>query len=425
MNKTAIRILVILLCGILLLGILAMPLSMLAAEPMYFGRTTLDSNEQYVYDQLLAGVADCTEVVELEKDRNVTIEQVSAASLALINDHPEYFWYCGDYVYTQVNQSYISQVKPTYTLGGKTVTGSSPELVTARAELANKINDILSKMTAKTEYDKVLYLHDYLIGAVEYAAGNDNQTAYGALIGGKAVCAGYTRAFQLLLNAAGIQAWKVDGRAVNAKGETEAHSWNLVWLDGKCCYFDPTWDDQGTYKSHAYFGLSLEQISADPIANADCTAVLPQCGHNDMGYHTMKAGAGTGVGILTDTTTAEELATYFASEKNAQGKDVLTCSFWYAGTEYQNWVSENLGYLAFVLDLQGEYNCDGLHMGNEYTIVFTGTVKESQLETLPELPPQDNALDGQLTELLVILAAVAVGIIVLIIGLAIGFRKKK
>ena len=64
-------------------------------------------------------------------------------------------------------------------------------------------------------------------------------------------------------------------------------------------------------------------------------------------------------------------------------------------------------------------------MGNEYTIVFTGTVKESQLETLPELPPQDNALDGQLTELLVILAAVAVGIIVLIIGLAIGFRKKK
>ena len=72
MNKTVIRILVILLCGILLLGILAMPLSMLAAVPMYFGRTTLNSNEQYVYDQLLAGVADCAEVVELEKDRNIT-----------------------------------------------------------------------------------------------------------------------------------------------------------------------------------------------------------------------------------------------------------------------------------------------------------------------------------------------------------------
>ena len=57
MNKTVIRILVIILCGIMLLGILAMPLSMLAAEPIYFGRATLDANEEYVYDQLLAAVA--------------------------------------------------------------------------------------------------------------------------------------------------------------------------------------------------------------------------------------------------------------------------------------------------------------------------------------------------------------------------------
>ena len=425
MNKTVIRILVIVLCGIMLLGILAMPLSMLAAEPMYFGRTTLDDSEKYVYDQLLAGVANCKEIIDLDKNRNVTPQQLSAASLAMLSDHPEYFWYCGDYTYTQVNQSYISQVQPAYTLGGKAVTGDSSELTSARAALANKINDILSKMTAENEYDKILYLHDYLLGAVEYAAGNDDQTAYGALIGGKAVCAGYTRAFQMLLNTAGIMCWKVDGTAVNAKGEQERHSWNVVWLDGKCYYFDPTWNDQGTYKSHAYFGLSLEQMSKDHVADAAYASVLPQCGHEDKGYHTVKSGVGTGVGILTDNATAEEIAQYFAITQNAAGKDMLTCSLWYTGAEYLNWINSNLGYLAYVLNLEGEYTCDGVYLGNEYCITFTGTVKQAQQETMPQLPGQDHTLGGEFTELLVILAVVALGIVALIVVLAIALRKKK
>ena len=425
MNRTVIRILVLVLCGIMLLGILAMPLAMLAAEPMYFGRTTLDTQEQYVYERLLAAVAACEQSVELDMDQKITPQQVSTASHALLSDHPEYFWYCGDYTYIQVNQGYISQVKPGYTLGGKAVIGSSPELIAARSELANKINEILAGMTAETAYDKVLYLHDYLIGAVEYVQSDDDQTAYGALIGGKAVCAGYTRAFQLLLNMAGIPCWKVDGNALNSQGQTEAHSWNVVWLEDKCYYFDPTWDDRGTYKSHAYFGLSLEQISKDHAANADVAAVLPQCGHDDLNYFTVKSGVGSGVGVLTDAAAVADAAKYFVSGKNAEGKDVFTCSFWYTGTDFTAWLNQNLADLAVALNLEGEYACDGVHVGSEYTVTITGTVKQVQPETMPQLPAQDMELDGELTQLLMILAAVAGGVVVLIVVLAIVLRKKK
>lgn len=424
MNKTLIRIMVIILCGMILLGILAMPLSMLAAEPMYFCRTTLDGNERYAYDQLLSGVADCKESVAFDTNQQITTQQLSTASLALVNDHPEYFWYCGDYTYIQNSQGYVSQVVPGYTLSGKAVTGSSPELIAAQTVLTNKVNEILSRMTAKTEYDKVLYLHEYLLDAVEYADSNNDQTAYGALIDGRAVCAGYARGFQLLLNAAGIVCCKVDGTAVNVKGETEAHSWNVVWLDGKCCYFDPTWNDQSTYKSHAYFGLSLEQISADHAVSADIAAMLPQCGHEDMAYHTVKSGAGTGVGILTDTSEAEEIAKFFASSKNADGKDVLTCSLWYTGTQYNNWLKENLGYLGYVLNLQGEYTCDGAQVGNEYRIAFTGRVKDAELVPLDE-QPMHNDMDEVFTEVLKTLALIFGGLIVVIILLARIAQKRK
>ena len=52
-------------------------------------------------------------------------------------------------------------------------------------------------------------------------------TAYGCLVEGRAVCAGYAKAFKLLLGRCGISCYYVVGEAGGGK-----HGWNCVELDG-------------------------------------------------------------------------------------------------------------------------------------------------------------------------------------------------
>ena len=118
--------------------------------------------------------------------------------------------------------------------------------------------------------DKLRALHDALIRSCQYdvdtaesSAGVDGAdapfTAYGALVDGKAVCAGYARAFVLLCQAAGLDAVYVVGSEMN-------HGWNAVRLDGQTYYIDCTFDDpvpdQGAYVSSDFFLLTAEQLQS-------------------------------------------------------------------------------------------------------------------------------------------------------------------
>lgn len=134
--------------------------------------------------------------------------------------------------------------------------------------LFNKYTQIIgscvnSKMTT---YEKELAIHDYLVQNVEYDAmnsGEDVHTAYGALVNGKAVCDGYSEAFQTLMEMLGI-----DCRRVVGTGNQLPHSWNMVFLEGAWYNVDVTWDDpigglNGV--SHKYFNVSDAELSQDHI----------------------------------------------------------------------------------------------------------------------------------------------------------------
>ena len=109
--------------------------------------------------------------------------------------------------------------------------------------------------------DKLLALHDLLVRSCVYdlptaeaVSAVDGAsvpfTAYGALVNGKAVCAGYSRAFVLLCQAAGLDAIYIADTEMN-------HGWNAVRLEGVTYFIDCTFDDpvpdQGEYVSHEYF----------------------------------------------------------------------------------------------------------------------------------------------------------------------------
>ena len=110
---------------------------------------------------------------------------------------------------------------------------------------ARIINDSMSSV------DKIKAIHDWLVNNTEYDTegyeiGNispDSYTAEGLFKTGRAVCEGYSKAFQQMAESAGFEVIKVNGIGVNSSGTTETHAWNQVKVDGKWYNIDVTWDD--------------------------------------------------------------------------------------------------------------------------------------------------------------------------------------
>lgn len=119
--------------------------------------------------------------------------------------------------------------------------------------LTKKINEIVSACPNGGEYDKVLFLHDYLIHHSYYDSNLTRYYADGVLMDGYGVCDSYSKAFDLLLSAAGIQSRRIT---------SSTHSWNAVEIEGEWYNIDVTWDDPiylpvpiSGKECHHYFGL--------------------------------------------------------------------------------------------------------------------------------------------------------------------------
>lgn len=157
-----------------------------------------------------------------------------------------------------------------------------------RAQLAQTADALLAAAPAE-DYVRALYLYDWLLTHVRYAARETyDQTAYAAVCEGAAVCGGIADAYVYLLERGGIPARVVAGTSRSTDGTTDRHAWVAAELDGAVYYFDPTWDLQDDesadtlpgYLSHTWFALTAERMAVrhtaedpalwpDSRANAD------------------------------------------------------------------------------------------------------------------------------------------------------------
>ncbi|MCR5145732.1 MAG: hypothetical protein K6B70_00040 [Clostridia bacterium] len=94
-------------------------------------------------------------------------------------------------------------------------------------------------------YEKIKYVHDWLVENVKYDTANSKNTSniYGCLVNGKVVCEGYARAFKYLMDELNIPCVLVSGTAVDENGKTERHAWNYVYIKNNWYAIDVTWDD--------------------------------------------------------------------------------------------------------------------------------------------------------------------------------------
>ena len=106
-------------------------------------------------------------------------------------------------------------------------------------------------------YDKYYYLAAVICACDSYSNKPENCfTAFGALISGKSVCEGYSKAFYLLCREADLWCAYRFGSSENGEG----HIWNMIKLDSGIYNVDVTWCDNTenpcSYKWYSNFAIS-------------------------------------------------------------------------------------------------------------------------------------------------------------------------
>lgn len=243
----------------------------------------------YAYDQLVEGCAtpEANEKISLKHNTHkITKTELKTVVDLFYADYPEYFWMTNGYTsYSYPGDNLVTDIQPKYvSFGGKTMTGSTQ--VQAKAELDKKLNELTQGLDGKSQYEKSLILHDRLAATTSYVDNDLDQTAYGALVKGVAVCAGYTKAYQLLLQKVGITSWYVSGDSTkpDENGGT-SHAWNLVNIDCEWYYTDVTWDDKDKLYYY-YLNLTADRMHEDHIPDKEKAApYLPSATATAANYH--------------------------------------------------------------------------------------------------------------------------------------------
>ena len=271
------RSVALLLVTILLM--LCLPVSVFAEDSdMRYGRKKLGEMAngaalQFAYDKLVDG---CTANTPITIDLSHLFHTISVHEFndyvfpMFYGDYPEYFWIPNsDYNYRYDSSMKILDVTFNYNR-------DFPDLASAKSAYNTRVNQLTAGISG-SDYDKAKTLHDRLIGAVTYISSDYDQSAYGALVEGRAVCNGYARAYQHLLQKVGIPAWHVWGVGLEYSTNTlQDHAWNLVKLDGQWYYTDVTWDDQGSNTFYSYFNITAQQLQEDHIIDSSLIPLLPQ-----------------------------------------------------------------------------------------------------------------------------------------------------
>lgn len=91
-----------------------------------------------------------------------------------------------------------------------------------------------------------------------------NETPWGALMEGRAICLGYTNTMLWLCEKADLRCSAISGYA---SWNGEEHGWNLAWLEEGSYYMDITWCDQhgepGTRGWDSYFMVTEARLLED------------------------------------------------------------------------------------------------------------------------------------------------------------------
>ena len=262
-----------------------------------YGYSLLNDKESQFYDLLKDRISSFHKsgnaiVTPVGGTDNYTTEGINFSSSGLTKeealnvfdvfkaDNPLYYWistktlYNSSVIYPVVVDEYAFEA----------------QRLQVNGQLETAVKDFYKRADfSDSDYRKALGFHDAIIDFTDYAYDenglpsekNSAHSILGVFLNGTkgidgAVCEGYAKAFQLLLNLSNIDNLTVRGLGLS-NSSYENHAWNMGKIQGEYYNFDLTWDDQPSNaygKIYSYFckPSSDEKFTGTHLANKILTS---------------------------------------------------------------------------------------------------------------------------------------------------------
>ena len=235
-------------------------------------------------------------------------------------------------------------------------------------EMAAKIVECIIS-SSMNDFQKALEIHDWLIFNVDYDQTYSNYSAKNAFVDRSCVCQGYAEGFELLAEAAGLDATFVAGVATNSSGKTESHAWNQVKINGNWYNVDVTWDDPTyagkTANDHSgnrydYFLVSKAQLEKDHSADSYYEGEK-SCATNYDRVTILKAAADTGrygdVAVVTNLSEANAGIKKYM-DRNKSSMTLWICDAAITVANSQNYVQNLVTQVQYMISTSVFYPSD-------------------------------------------------------------------
>ena len=247
----------------------------------------LSSVEKTYYQTMLRIASTGSAYFEFAHAANT--DSIGRAYDAMLTDNPQFFWLSGGGQFVTTTQG-NRVIKVTFQ-GGLAEGIRAADVPRITAELERAVSAIVAKArTKRTVYEQVHFVHDHLVDTTDYVMQEPMRySAYGCLVRHRAVCAGYAKAFMMIMRRLGYVCGYASGYGVNSN---VSHAWNFIQLDGEFYFIDVTWDDpitagntaHGGNKTQEYFCLSSEELSRTHRLSGKYP--VPRCTGKRYNYYT-------------------------------------------------------------------------------------------------------------------------------------------
>ena len=216
----------------------------------------LDKNEQKLYDEYITNLIAFKKNFSINFPNNYTsanllFEKFEKINHAVIMDHPEIIYFGYPRMSTKDNKNLNIYIE--YVI-------DSDDYFYALNYIKEEIDKIKESVQELNDYEKVKYVYEYLGNKNNYGKRNEavGQSAYSAFKDELSpVCAGYSRASQIIFNNIGITSLLVSGKLKSNWFSGDSHEWNIVKVNGKYYNYDVTQSSitKGITNNITYYGF--------------------------------------------------------------------------------------------------------------------------------------------------------------------------
>lgn len=190
----------------------------------------------------------------------MSADAFAKAYYSLLYTEADRFYIASTFSYATTLTGYVDSIEIRYNY-------DISEIENLKTAFENEADRVVGLLRPEwTDAQKVLFFHDHLASVCAYDLGLTKGDAYAALLGGSAVCQGYSLAMCVLCRKAGIPCYAITSDELK-------HMWNVVQIDGEWYQLDVTDDDSAPdmlgHVSHNFVLRTDEAMMADYHHSAD------------------------------------------------------------------------------------------------------------------------------------------------------------